>query len=186
MTMPRFCKALALCLAAFSLIGCSHVPPMTEEQLAKGCLIYGSLDMSDAPTKLQWFSLKRVEIGKAPTYWGMAVAKNRYFVHDGIELGSYQLDSFGGHSGWKDTDYTFHFPGQGGGFKIEKPTTYFLGSWKYVKAGSFFNAKFDIQPLDKPTEAEVLREIVKITSNSPVAHTKLQKRLAELEAAEKK
>ena len=126
-------------------------------------LIFGYVDMADAPTKVSGAQIMQVAPPTEKPYWGMSV-KNGVFYTYYLPPGSYRLASLHGSSFLRG-EFQYNFPRQGAGqttVRIEKPGIYFLGSYKYkeVKSGFFEQGKFDIQRVESPTEAELLRRIL--------------------------
>jgi hypothetical protein len=127
-------------------------------------LVFGYIDMSDAPTKVKGAWLEQVAPPTDSPYWSMGIEKG-LFYNTFIQPGSYQLSSFAGSSFAKGA-YEYKFPRQGQNetrVRIKKPGVYYLGSYKYVKVkkgGMFKRAKFTIERVNEPTEAELLRRIL--------------------------
>lgn len=127
-------------------------------------LVFGYIDMSDAPTKVSGAWLQQVAPPTDKPYWSMGVEKG-LFYNTFIQPGSYQLSKFSG-SGFAAGAHEYHFSRQGRSetaVRIEVPGIYYLGSYKYVKArkgGMFKRAKFSIEPIDDPGEAELLRRLL--------------------------
>jgi hypothetical protein len=171
---------------AFILAGCSGVRKLTREEISKGSLVFMYIDYSKASGWLDWVQFKQVAMGEAPQYWRMGIYKDSIVWFDGLPNGSYQLHSYGGSNGiplgpirlFATTNYSYNFPGQGSGFRIKEQGTYFLGSFKHVKAGS---GKFDLESLNTPTEREVLTRLIKAmkSENSPLLHV-AERRLRQL------
>ena len=125
-------------------------------------LVFGYIDMGDAPTKVSGASIMQVAPPTDKPYWGMDVRNGLLYSYY-LPPGSYQLASISGSSFWRG-DYRYSFPRQGNeqAVRISKPGIYFLGSYKYkgVKTGFFEGGKFDIERVKTPTEAELLRRIL--------------------------
>jgi hypothetical protein len=127
-------------------------------------LVFGYIDMSDAPTKVKGAWLEQVAPPTDSPYWSMGIEKG-LFYNTFIQPGSYQLSSFAGSSFAKGA-YEYKFPRQGQNetrIRIKKPGVYYLGSYRYVKVkkgGMFKRAKFTIERVSEPTEAELLRRIL--------------------------
>ena len=130
-------------------------------------LVFGYIDMSEAPTKVKGAWLQQVAPPTESPYWSMGVEKG-LFYNTFIQPGSYQLSSFAG-SGFMSGSYEYKFPRQGRNetaVRIKKPGVYFLGSYKYVKVrkkSMFKRGKFSIERVSEPTEAELLRRILEDT-----------------------
>ena len=94
------------------------------------------------------------------------------FYLENIKPAAYQFREFGGpgtilsRTVANANYFTYTFPRQTSGFHVKKPWLYFVGAYKFKKAGSFFNRKFDIEPLRNPTEKEVLEKILPYTEGT--------------------
>ena len=127
-------------------------------------LVFGYIDMSDAPTKVQGAWLQQLSPPTDKPYWSMGIEKG-LFYNTFIQPGTYQISKFAG-SGFMAGAHEYHFPRQGRNktaVTIEEPGIYFLGAYKYVrvqKGGMFKRAKFSIEPISMPTEADLLRRIL--------------------------
>lgn len=129
-------------------------------------LVFGYIDMDDAPGDLDWVSLK--QYSEKPTYYSMG-AEDGIFWHIGVEMGSYQVEKFGTNPGFfSRTSYTYNFGTAGKNEtarRIKKPGVYYLGSYKYVHedSGSWFKPdKFSMKKLNSPGEKELLIKVLKI------------------------
>lgn len=127
-------------------------------------LVFGYIDMSDAPTKVQGAWMQQLSPPTDAPYWSMGIEKG-LFYNTFIPPGTYQLSKFAG-SGFMAGGHEYHFPRQGRNQTaviIDEPGIYFIGAFKYVKAkkgGMFKRAKFSIEPISAPDEAELLRRIL--------------------------
>lgn len=125
-------------------------------------LVFGYVDMSDAPTSISWAKIMQVAPPTDKPYWGTDVRDGLFYTYY-LPPGSYKLSTLGG-SGFFRGEYQYNFPkqGSGQGVRIEKPGIYFLGSYKYkkVKTGMFEAGKFAIERVDTPSEAELLKRIL--------------------------
>lgn len=125
-------------------------------------LVFGYVDMADAPTKINGASIMQVAPPTDKPYWGTDVRSGLFYTYY-LPPGSYKLASLTGSSFFKG-DYRYNFPRQGAdnAVRITRPGIYFLGSYKYkdVKTGFFEQGKFDIVRVKSPTEAELLRRIL--------------------------
>lgn len=144
------------------LAGCAGSGPERDINDPTNSLVFGYIDMDDAPTGVNSASVMQVAPPTETPYWGFAVAKGLFF-NSYLPPGSYQLSSFSG-SGFFAGQHEYSFPRQGNrtSLRIVKPGIYFLGSYKYrkVKSGIFEQGKFSIEKTDKPTEAELLKRIL--------------------------
>jgi len=126
-------------------------------------IVYGYIDMDEAPIKLKWISMKRVKPRTSKPYYNFWTTKG-LFYRASVPQGAYKFDSFGGFSGWKNTDYTFEFPKQGRGEldpTIKKQGIYFVGAYKYkkIKTGLLRASKYDLVKVASPTEKELLLQL---------------------------
>lgn len=146
-------------------------------------IVFGYIDMDEAPTKLGWISMKRVRPRTAKPYYNFWVKKG-FFYRASVPLGSYHFDSFGGYSGLRNTKFDFEFPNQGRGEMdpiIEKQGVYFVGSYKYkkVKTGFFKPKQFDMIKVDGPSEKELLTQLLEYAKH-PEWVRLIENRLKEL------
>jgi hypothetical protein len=185
--MRQKLAAFVAALAVLTAIGCGGGKAITEEDVnkANSSLVYGYIDMSEAPTSLQRFQIKQVRPVSDSPYWGFGT-QDGVFMHSALPPGSYQFHNFGGMSGINagivnigGKSYTYNFPGQGGGFRVEAPGLHYLGTYKYKKAGTFFHEKFDIQKAAKPTEKEILQMMLPRMTHAKWQRA-IKKRIAEL------
>jgi hypothetical protein len=182
--MKRYLKGAVFCAAMIALLltaGCSGWKPFEDPVKEGESLVFGYIDMSDAPISLQWVSMKRLRpVTEAPYY--------RFVVADGLFYrtatlpGTYKFESFGGE-GW-NTRYTFSFPVQGRGAMdpiIDKTGIYYVGAYKYkkVKTGFFEQGKFEVEKVDKPGEKELLLRLLK-TAEHPSWKAAIKKRIEAL------
>jgi len=127
-------------------------------------LVFGYVDMSDAPTKVKGAWMEQVAPPTESPYWSMGIEKG-LFYNTFIQPGSYQLSSFAGSSFVKG-NYEYNFSRQGQSkarVRIKKPGIYYIGSYKYVtvqKKSMFKRGKFSIERVSEPSEAELLRRIL--------------------------
>jgi len=165
--MRKAAVLLGLAVFMFIISGCGvriHNPANDNASL-----VYGYIDMSEAPTKLGWASLKQLKPKTDKPYWGAGSNGTGVFWNEHITPGSYQLTEFGGGSFWKNATYTYAMPEYGKNdtaVVISKSGLYYLGSYKYKKEGSFFNPKFSIEKSKKPTEKEVLEMILPLSKGT--------------------
>jgi hypothetical protein len=159
--MKRICVALAVAALGL-LVGCSSGGHGRSVDDPSNSLVFGYIDMGDAPTKVSGASIMQVAPPTDKPYWGMDVRNGLLYTYY-LPPGSYQLASISGSSFWRG-DHRYNFPRQGNeqAVRISKPGIYFLGSYRYqgVKTGFFEGGKFDIERVNTPTEAELLRRIL--------------------------
>lgn len=173
---------LILGLMVMLISGCSSHRALTEQiDPSKSSLVFGYIDMDSSPaTKLTAFSLKQVLPKTDEPYWNMRTYEGVFYLENMIP-GSYQFYQFGGPGGFFSSAsfYWFNFPSQTDGFRINKPALYYIGSFKYKKAGSFFNEKFDIVPIESPGEREAIEKILQYSAGTGW-EVLLRKRLQQL------
>ncbi|MGH7229634.1 MAG: hypothetical protein ACREIH_10540, partial [Nitrospiraceae bacterium] len=142
--------ASVLCLALV-LGGCAGTPIDPKDESVS--LVFAYFDMADAPSNLQWASLKRYD-AKEPVWYDMA-ARDGLIFHIGIAPGSYQVEKFGGQGGiplLTRAPYEYKFGTRGRNetaIRIQKSGVYFLGAYKYIDhpGGLFKTDKFQMQPI---------------------------------------
>lgn len=175
-----------LFVITLALAGCADQRMIREDKddLATASLVFGYVDMGDAPVNLDWFGIKQVVPKTDKPYWYAAVDEGMFWGSH-FKPGAYQMDSFGGFSRWRNANFTFELPQQYADkfrFKTDgKPGIYFLGSYKYkdVKTGFFEPGKFDFVAVKSPTERELLERLLKFT-DSKIWEARIRKRLQEL------
>lgn len=178
--MRTYLSAVLCASLALVLVACSGaVVPRPQE--AQESIVFGHIDMSDAPVGLRWVYIRQYAPPIEAPYWSAGVDDGHYWQWY-LKPGSYGLDSFGG-SGF-NSEYTFNMPRQSKALRIviKKPGVYFLGAYKYkpIETGIFEQGKYDLVEVDKPTEADVLRDLLKLVKGTSV-EPKLQARLKEVE-----
>ena len=180
-------KRISAVLAAVAVLGlvaaCGSSGPARDINDATNSLVFGYIDMADAPTKISGATILQVAPPTDKPYWPAGV-KEGLLYHYALPPGSYQLASISGSSFWRG-DYRYNFPRQGNeqAVRISKPGIYFLGSYRYkgVKTGFFEGGKFDIERVDTPTEAELLRRILESPEIKGSAwEAKIRQRLSQL------
>ena len=171
-------------LVALGLLVACASEPGREINDPTNSLVFGYIDMDDAPTSVDSASLIQVAPPSDKPYWGLSIRKG-LFYNSYLPPGSYQLAQLYG-SGFFAGQHEYNFPRQGNetALRIKTPGIYFLGSYKYVKVstGFFAQPKFNIQKTTKPTEAELLQRILDNDSElkKSVWGAKIRKRLEEL------
>ena len=155
----RLWPALLLLLAA-----CATTPSLTAPEGKDVSLVFGHIDMSEAPSDLHWVTMQRLRPVTETPYYSFWVVDGTFFRIN-VPAGTYKFTKFGGHSGWKNTSYTYGFPSQGQSKldrRIDRPGLYYAGSWKYrkVKTGFFQPGKFDVEASRTPSELELLQKML--------------------------
>jgi len=160
---PLLSMASVLCLGLV-LGGCAGTPIDPKDESVS--LVFGYFDMADAPSNLQWASLKRYD-AKEPVWYDMA-ARDGLIYHIGIASGSYQVEKFGGQGGiplLTRAPYEYNFGTRGRNetaIRIQTPGVYFLGAYKYIdRPGGLFKAdKFQMKPIKEPSEKDLLQRLI--------------------------
>lgn len=176
---------LFLLAALAALAGCAGGGHGRDINDPTNSLVFGYVDMSDAPTKVSGAQIMQVAPPTDKPYWGTDVRDGLFYTYY-LPPGSYKLSTLHGSSFLRG-DYQYNFPRQGGGnttVRIDKPGIYFLGAYKYktVKSGFFEQAKFGIEPVSSPSEAELLQRLLENDSDikKSVWADKIRQRLARL------
>jgi hypothetical protein len=151
---------------ALILGACGSSPHLNNAPADKNVsMVYGYIDMEDAPSKLQRVTMKKLKPKTSEPYYHFWVVDGMFFRNN-VPPGTYKFTQFGGFSGWKNVDYTYSFPSQGrGGLdrRIRRPGMYYVGSWKYVKIKKkslFAQDKYDLVRVKSPTEKELLQKML--------------------------
>lgn len=158
--MKRLLESACLVLV---IAGCAGTPVDPKDE--KLSLVYGYIDMKDAPSKLEWISIKQYSSDGG---WYRVPAKEGLFWHIGIEPGSYQVEKFGGAGGIPlfKSEYEYNFGTKGRNetaIRIETPGVFFMGAYKYIDhPGGFLKEdKFEMKPVKVPSEKELLHKLIK-------------------------
>ena len=162
---------LAFCAAILaSVTGCATLD-LREPEKDNVSLVFGYLDMSEAPGDLQWIDLKQLRPVTDKPYYHCAV-EDGMFWNQYIPSGSFKVSDFGGMSGLdlgilylfgSEVEYSFGNQGRGKMDPvIERPGLYYVGSYrvKITKRGFFTNSEYDIEPLESPSEKELLERLL--------------------------
>lgn len=155
-------------LALAVLTACAGGPPIDPKDETVS-LVYGYFDMKDAPSSLDWVSMKKYDNPDNKPVWYHMGAEEGVFMHVGMQPGSYQVDKFGGMGGIplltrREFKYDFGSKGRNDtAVRIRTASTVFLGSFRYIDhSGGIFEAdKFEMKPSDTPSEKEVLARVIK-------------------------
>jgi hypothetical protein len=161
--MKKRIGVLLLVAAAGLAAGCGGGGHGRDINDPANSLVFGYVDMGDAPTKVTGAHIMQVAPPTEKPYWGTDVREGLFYTYY-LPMGSYKLASLHGSSFLRG-EHRYTFPRQGGGdtaVRVDKPGIYFLGSYKYknVKTGVFEQGKFDIERVSKPTEAELLQRLL--------------------------
>jgi hypothetical protein len=161
------------------LAACS-TNPLPEPQGPDDSIVYGYIDMDDAPVDLDWVSFRQYSPPTDRPHYSAGI-EDGVFFNTYMSPGSYAVDAFGG-SGF-NSSYTFNIPRQDDSMRlvIQRPGMYYLGSFRYkrIKTGFFDPDKFDLERSETPTEREVLERLIEVFKGTAVI-PKLQQKLEAL------
>jgi len=170
---------VAACLIFSGLLsGCASEGPPRDINDPTNSLVFGYIDMDEAPRGVNTATFLQVAPPSDTPYWETDVNKGLFFQAH-LPPGSYQLTSLSG----SNTIYDFPRQGNETSVRIAKPGIYFVGSYKYkaVKTGLFEAPKFSIERVKTPTEADLLKQIL---GNEAIGKSawggKIRARLAQL------
>lgn len=178
-------RLLLVAILLLSTVACSTWKPFRGSFEEEKSLIFGYIDMSDAPSNFKWLNAKRIKPTSDTPYYGFFV-DHGLFYRTYIPEGVYKLQDFGGFS-WRygGTEVAYNFPTQGKNVwdpLIKVPGIYYLGSYKYKKAkSSFMNAKYDLVQIKSPGEKELLQRLLKLAVH-PTWKNKIEKRIKEIKS----
>jgi hypothetical protein len=151
-------------MAALALVGGCATTESVDPKDDSTSLVFGYFDGKDAPSSIDWVSIKRY--GGAPAYY-QAGATNGLFWHIGVEPGSYQVEKFGGLKRVlifsNAVEYNYGTRGRNEtAVRIVTPGVYFMGAHRYVAhdGGLFAEDKFAMQAVKSPTEKELLAKLI--------------------------
>lgn len=158
----------AALLGAAALGGCASTADNVDPNDGRLSVVVGFVDMSQAPSSLQWVSIKAY--GPGTDHYFKARVDNGVFFHVGVEPGSYQIDKFGGQGGIplltaRPFEYEWGTRGRNAtAIRIQQPGVYYLGAYAYVpeKTGLFEPGRFSMRELGRPGEREVLRRVLAV------------------------
>lgn len=180
-------KQLAAVCLIVVVTGCASAPSkeLNDTGAADSSFVFGYIDATDAPfAHLTSFEL--YQSGGAQSQAKELRVDGSLFYMEGVQTGMYHFAMFSGKPNlsliapisthiYQFTEYkpnAFHFGGGTTAFyqyksnrptpgvRIDKPGIYFLGAYKLKKLGFFNGNKFDIEPIQSPSEAEVLTQLL--------------------------
>lgn len=134
-------------------LGLSACASMSPEELHQGSLVFGGVNMDDAPSGATAVVLKIVVGKDAGKFFHLPVKKG-IFYHEGLPVGSYEFYSVIGQSGiplignWHlfGEVYEYQFGGQSGGVRVTRGgSIFYAGAFRIVKEGGWFSSKFSVQ-----------------------------------------
>lgn len=134
--------------------GCAASPQKVNPNNARLSLLFGYIDSADLPTRIEWVQLR--QYGDSPGYYRVDYERETgLFMHVGVESGPLQVHTFGGGN----TIFNWHGQGRNvSALTVGAPGAYFVGDFKFVHHDEgFLKAdKFEMRPIARPTEADVL------------------------------
>ncbi|HLQ25870.1 MAG TPA: hypothetical protein VK138_08285 [Acidiferrobacterales bacterium] len=168
---------------ALLMAGCGGNTAFRKSVAEEQSLVFGYIDMSDAPGSLFGATMKRVKPVTDKPYYGFGIDGGMFFRTE-VPPGSYKFTSFSNFKSFGNTQYMFNLPSQGRSEMdpiIDKTGIYYVGSYKYkkVKTGFFEQGKFDIEKINKPTERELLTQLLE-RAKHPTWQAAIKKRINEL------
>ncbi|WP_119459782.1 hypothetical protein [Rhodospirillaceae bacterium SYSU D60014] len=171
--MIRRCiSSIAATLLLLLVTACASVEPVDPND-PNLSLIYGYLDMEDAPTSADWVSIMHYD-GNSESY--QVPAEDGVFYHVGVVPGPYQVDTFGGDHFWNGPHiYDFGSNGRNEtAIKVGPPGVYFLGAHRYVEVptGWLEQSKFTMEPTDTPSEREILTKLLQLLRENNPEYTR--------------
>ena len=109
-------------LSVLLVTGCGSSGPVRDINDPTNSLVFGYVDMSEAPTELTRATVMQVAPPTDKPYWGTAV-RDGVFYHARLPEGSYKLSTLYGSHFFKG-DYEYGFPRQGnvGAVRIDEPS----------------------------------------------------------------
>ncbi|HKI98596.1 MAG TPA: hypothetical protein VKB51_09010 [bacterium] len=163
---------LAALLLAGLLTACSLAQPQPPPNLAdlrldppandQQSLVFGYLDMSDAPTPLGWIEFRQVSPVTQTPFYQMRV-DNGVFYMEKFPPGVFLMGEFGGdRPDGKHLAYTLPRTSPAVRVTISKPGLYFVGAYKYrpVRDAGGTTGRFEIDALSAPSAKEVLARML--------------------------
>lgn len=161
------------------LAACAVQPTQAvDNSPQRSVLIYGYVDMSQAPVSLSMIGFRQLEPQPQDPngpIWYLPSTEG-YFYGSGLPLGRYILAEVGGQNcllGWLLCGDVQKFPyiSEDPGFRIKKPGLYYFGSIRFIELspGNFFIGprRYKLQAEKSPSEREVLMKIMPRYENGP-------------------
>ncbi len=161
--------ALGLLVAAGALSACALVRTKywhsyADDRKDDVALVYGYIDMSQAPAPLQ--RLRAARLG-APEGEGDVYFETHggMFYNEALPAGDYKLAAVEGTPGkwyvgpvaiWPGQPYAAAIPAKLGAFHVEGPGLYYVGSYRYKRLPGFVES-FTVERSTAPTERQLLR-----------------------------
>jgi hypothetical protein len=155
---------IAVLATALLACGGGGMPRQLEEPKQRNVsFVYGYLDMSDAPTGLDWVELKQLDPPTEEPYYGTRLDDGVFYLET-LPPGSYMVSAFGAGATFFKRATIYQLGRQGAPIRlvIKSPGIYYVGSWKITETdtGFFEPDQFDIHRIGTPTEREVLERVL--------------------------
>jgi hypothetical protein len=177
---PRALATLLLAAALGALLGaCAAQRPTPEAELAlkrldppandQQSLVFGYLDMGDAPTPLGWIEFRQVSPVTQTPFYQMRVDRGVFYMEK-FPPGVFVLGEFGGERrDGKHLAYALPRSSPAVRVVVQQPGLHFVGAFRYraVQKDGAPSGLFEIDALTAPSEAEVLRQILPFASGTP-------------------
>jgi hypothetical protein len=174
---------LAVSLAALGLLaGCAVGGHDRSTDDPGNSLVFGYIDMAEAPTTISGASIVQVGPSSNEPSWDANARNGLFYTYD-VPPGSYQLASVSG-SDLRKVNYEYDLPQQDlEQARITQPGIYFLGSYRYVNTGEA--GGFEVERMDTPTEAQLLQRILEEdrTVKGSAWEARIRERLSQLRSA---
>jgi hypothetical protein len=125
-------------------------------------LVYGYLDMREAPTGLAWIEFRQVSPRTEATYYQMRVHEGVFYMEK-FPPGVFVMGEFGGQRrDGRHLAYSLPRTSPTVRVAIEQPGLYFVGTFRYrpVTENGVRVGRFEIDRLDAPDGEAVLRRIL--------------------------
>lgn len=145
---------------------------------AQQSLVFGYLDLSEAPSPLGWVEFRQVSPATSRPYYEMRVDHGVFYMEK-FPPGVYVMGQFGGRrADGTNLAYTLPRNSPAVHVAIHTPGLHFVGAYKYraVKQNGQPTGRFEIDKLPHPDEVEVLRRILPHARGTPWAK-RIQARL---------
>ena len=184
MSKNRCFTGLTLLLMTL-LTGCASLGGGRSIDDPTSSLVFGYIDMEDAPTSMDYAQLQQVAPKTDAGFWTMGtddgIMYNQY-----VPPGAFKVAHFGGSSFFSG-EHQYSFPAYGRNataVTIEEPGIYFVGAYAYqeVETGFFEAGKFSIEPIESPSEKSLLQALLAMDwVKGTQWQARIQNRLAELQ-----
>jgi len=175
--IPQLILGMVLLVA----LGACGAKPVPQEMEPGDSIVFGHIDMSDAPVKLDGLWIRQFSPPSKKPFYSAGIKKGTFFNWY-MDPGAYAVSHFSGTS-FGGTRFRFNIPRQLTSMRIEikEPGIYYLGAYRFknIKTGIFEPDQFDLEPVGHPTEKEALEKLLKLVKGTSV-EGKLQQRLKEL------